>query len=160
MPRNSAIQQELESIRRSAGGLLRPEDVVEFARSPETALHEEFTWDDSEAAHQYRLWQARQVIRVNVTVIGNTESKVRAYVSLGSDRQNQGGGYRAITDVMSDAERRRELINQAFAEFDRWRKRYQELTELAPLFDHADQLRLEVAPDTDTTKAEPETEAA
>jgi len=76
MPRNSAIQQELESIRRSAGGLLRPEDVVEFARSPETALHEEFTWDDSEAAHQYRLWQARQVIRVNVTVIGNTESKV------------------------------------------------------------------------------------
>lgn len=147
MAESEAIQHELELIRQNAGGILLPEHVVDFAKSPNTALHGKFTWDDSKAAHEYRLWQARQVIRVNVTVIGNQQPEVRAYVSLNSDRRQQGGGYRAITDVMSDAERRRELINQAFAEFDRWRKRYQELTELAPLFEHSDQLRSEIVPE-------------
>ena len=65
----TAIVAELETIRRNAGGVLRPEDVVSFAADPDTELHSRFEWDDTEAAQQYRLWQARQLIRVTVTVL-------------------------------------------------------------------------------------------
>ena len=41
---------------------LHAEDVVAAARDPLSPLHSKFQWDDSKAAHRYRLWQARQII--------------------------------------------------------------------------------------------------
>ena len=50
------IREELDRIKKSnEEGLLKAEEVVEFARNPTTALHDRFTWDDSAAARQYRL---------------------------------------------------------------------------------------------------------
>jgi hypothetical protein len=62
------IADELRIIR-SRSALLEPEQIVEFARNPSTALHSKFTWDDSVAAHQHRLWQARQLIAVYIRVL-------------------------------------------------------------------------------------------
>lgn len=126
-------QQELETIRSKAGGVLKPEAVVAFARNPKTALHSWFTWDDSQAAVEYRLWQARQVIRVCVTVTeGPDESPIRTYVSLYDDRGED--GYRLLTDVLSDEEMREKLLQQALAEFKTWQTKYQQLRKLAPIF--------------------------
>lgn len=44
-------------------GRLDPADVVEAARDPASPLHGYFEWDDTEAARQHRLGQARQLIR-------------------------------------------------------------------------------------------------
>jgi len=135
--RRKQIQRELEQVRQSNGGVLRPEDVVKFARNKRTALHAEFKWDDSEAAEEYRLWQARQVIRVAVTVLPSPHSgqdPVRAYVSVPSDRVRPGGGYRAIGEVVADEEQRAELINEAISEVKRWRRKYERLRELIPIF--------------------------
>ena len=52
---NTDIDLELEEIRQANNGLLLPMDVVERAKSPNSALHHCFTWDDNEAAHQHRL---------------------------------------------------------------------------------------------------------
>jgi hypothetical protein len=49
------IFEELNQIAATHGGELREEDVVEFAKNPETALHDYFTWDDKKAAAKYRL---------------------------------------------------------------------------------------------------------
>jgi hypothetical protein len=51
------ILEEMQQIANAHGGALRPEDVVEFAQNPETALYDCFTWDDKEAARQWRLWE-------------------------------------------------------------------------------------------------------
>lgn len=131
------IRAELEQIRQSHGGLLRPEDVVKFARNKRTALHAEFEWDDEKASAEYRLWQARNVIRVAVTVLPSPHSDqepVRAYVSVVSDRVQPGGGYRAIADVMTNDEMRAELVNEALGEVKRWRRKYERLRELVPIF--------------------------
>jgi hypothetical protein len=131
------IQQELELIRSQHGGVLRPEDVVKFARDERTALHSEFEWDDRKASAEYRLWQARTVIRVAVTVLPSPHSSdepVRAYVSIVSDRVRPGGGYRALADVMSSEEQRAELLNEAIGEVKRWRRKYERLKELVPIF--------------------------
>lgn len=57
-----SIHEELERIH-DANGSLSPELIVEAARSAYHPLHHAFTWDDSVAAHEYRLLQARAMIR-------------------------------------------------------------------------------------------------
>lgn len=141
--RRESIRAELEQIRQSHGGLLRPEDVVKFARNKRSALHGEFEWDDSKASAEYRLWQARQVIRVSVTVLPSphaNQEPVRAYVSVASDRVQPGGGYRALADVMSDDEMRAQLVNEALCEVKRWRRKYERLRELVPIFKAIDKV--------------------
>ena len=131
------IRGELEQIRQMHGGLLKPEDVVKFARNDRTALHAEFEWDDERASFEFRLEQARKVIRVAVTVLPSPhsdEEPVRAYVSVASDRAQPGGGYRAFADVMTDDAMRAELVNEAIGEAKRWRRKYERLRELAPIF--------------------------
>ena len=54
--------RELKAIEDRAGRLT-PEQVVDAAASEDSALHECFTWDDSEAAAKWRLDEARAIIR-------------------------------------------------------------------------------------------------
>lgn len=138
MPRRrvmSSIREELEKIRDKNGGMLLPEAVVEFARDKKTALHAEFEWDDTEAAAQYRLVQARHVIRLNIDVIPteNGNVAVPVYVSLVRDRR-KGQGYRTLRDVMNSADMRAQLLQQAVEELRRVQRKYESLRELAPVF--------------------------
>jgi len=131
----SSIKDELTQIFNEHNGRVPPEAVIEFARDENTALHAEFEWDDTEAAHQFRLDQARKIIRLNIDVIETPNGNVRmpVYVSLVSDRRG-GGGYRALTDVMSNAEMRAQLLQQAIDELQRVRRKYESLRELTPVF--------------------------
>ena len=61
-----AVVSALRSIAAKNDGLLKPEDVVEAARPANSPLHTRFTWDDSAAAHQFRLEQARTLIRTTI----------------------------------------------------------------------------------------------
>lgn len=139
------IQEELEAIRESNDGLLRAEDVLEFAKDPETALHKRFDWDDSTAANKFRLMQARAIIRVNLIVPESTGMSVRAYVSLMGDRRLPGGGYRSLSDIMGNQELRRQLLAQAMREARLWREKYKNLQELAGVFGAIDEAQ-EVLP--------------
>lgn len=134
MSKIEEVKVELETIAKVNGGILRPADVVKFAEDPETALHSRFEWDDTEAAHAYRLWQARAVIKVHVEVLPQGKTETKVFVSLPSDRHSIGGGYRLTVDVMSEEEQRREMLTEAKRQFQYWRKRYQQLNELAPVF--------------------------
>lgn len=141
--------KELELIRNKNGGILRPEDVVKFAKSPKTALHKRFTWDDGKAAHEYRLWQARELIRVSVNILPQSNKPFRAYVSLASDRKTPGGGYRLLADVMSDEELRSKLLEQAIKDMRGFQKKYKDLKELALVFSVMDEAidELELSPE-------------
>lgn len=139
-PRSSAnrekVRRELNDIREAHDeGLLRPEDVVAFARNPKTELHKLFTWDDSEAAHQYRLEQARHIIRVVVRVLPNgPQVPTRVYVSLNAERVKPGGGYRTLVSVLSDEESRANLLAEALRDLEFFQRKYAILDELADVF--------------------------
>ena len=128
------ILKELEAIRKKRRGILKAEDVVEAATDPDSPLHDQFTWDDTKAAKEYRLWQARELIRVVVQVLPNTEKSTRVFVSLMDDRQSDGGGYRTMIDVLRTPIHRAKLLEQAKAEADAYRQKYQLLEELAEIF--------------------------
>lgn len=57
------VHAELERIRTKNGGRLTNELVISAAKNKRSLLHPLFCWDDTEAAHQWRLSQSAQMIR-------------------------------------------------------------------------------------------------
>ena len=139
-----AVIAELERIAAENGGILKAEAVVDAARADDSVLHSRFTWDDSEAAAQYRLWQARQLIRCSVVMEPRSQTSVRAFVSLTPDRESDGGGYRATVAVMARKEYREQLLVDALAELEVIEAKYKTLTELAEVFAAARRVRRKV----------------
>jgi len=136
--RRSELLLELEKIRTANGGFLTPEAVVSAAKDEDSPLHSYFTWDDTEAAHRWRLEQARKLIRLSVTIVKQDTQPVRAYVSLLNDRGKN--GYRATIDVLNDEDLRDQLLQCALRELAAFRHKYAVLSELAELFEVADRL--------------------
>lgn len=137
------ITEELSLIEAKNGGILRPEDVVEFAKNPETALHSEFEWDNDKAAYLHRVWKARYLIRTVVTYIEANEEKrpVNVYVSLTPDRERSGGGYRKLVTVLSNSEMRNQLLQDAMKELEIFQQKYQNIKELYGIFIEIEKVR-------------------
>lgn len=129
----SRIARELRRIAKENGGLLLPETVVREARPKTSPLHSRFEWDDGEAADRYRIWQARQLIRVVVEHIAGVAAPTEVFVSLSPDR-NKGNGYRVVTDVMSDENMRGVMLQDALEELNLFKIKYARLRELAVVF--------------------------
>jgi hypothetical protein len=133
------IIAELSRISDENGGLLTPEAIVEAASNPRSPLHKKFEWDDSAAAHAFRLMQARKVLEQTVEFLpGNTgagyDKPVRIYVSLTPDRELEKGGYRNIITVLRNDSLRSQLLRDALDELERIQSKYEMLSELAEVF--------------------------
>lgn len=111
---------------------LFPSAVVDAARDPESPLHQYFDWDDTTAAHEYRLSQARNLI-ASVEIISDTRREsTPVFVSLLVDRKK--GGYREVKEVLSSKALHSELLRTAVEELRAMRQRYDRLVELAGVF--------------------------
>jgi hypothetical protein len=134
MNKKDAIKTELELISKKSG-TLNPHDVVVFAKNPKTILHSCFTWDDTEAAQQWRLHQARMIIRVVVNVISteDDEKEYRMFVSLRADRQ-AGIGYRPLISILGDEELKVQMLEEAHEEMQLFKEKYKDLKELTEVF--------------------------
>lgn len=84
-------------------GLVQAERVVEAASNPDSPLHRFFEWDDSEAAHQWRLAQARRLI-VRVTKKNSDAQPARVNVVIHQSDGTQRRGYVPIARAASDDE--------------------------------------------------------
>ena len=137
--RTEARKAELREIEKQGGGVLHPAAVVEFARDKKTALHSAFDWNDTSAAAQWRLQQARNLIRVMVQIVedprGNEPLTVRMYTALAEDRAGDGeNGYRYTPQLMTTATGRAAVLATALAELEAFQEKFAALTELADVF--------------------------
>ena len=125
-------------------GLIKPERVVAAARPKTSPIHDQFEWDNTEAAEKYRLLQASELIRVSVEIIdcgGNRDPvMVRAFTSLTTER-GESGGYRATVQVLSNKQMREQMLADAIAELQAFERRYAILKELAEVFAASRKLR-------------------
>ena len=130
-----AVIRALQEIE-ERDGVLRPEAVVQAAEPKTSVLHGFFEWDDSEAAELYRLHQARVLISIVVksVPVNDEVRKVRVFVSLTPDRNEEGGGYRSVASVLSSAEMRKQLMEDALDELRVFEEKYRGLQELATVF--------------------------
>lgn len=132
---------ELERIRVKNNGRLDNGDVVEAARDKKSPLHPAFEWDDKKAASAYRLDQAGSLIRAIDVIIVKDEGEakpIRAFVSV---KREADRSYTSVQHALSDVDLRAQVVAQAWAELEAWRKRHAELVEFAALFAMMDQAR-------------------
>lgn len=130
-----AVGDHIEMLRKKSHGELTPEDVLADAKHDNSPLHSFFEWDDSAAAQQHRLQQARGLIRSVVAIyVSDTNPAVRqkAYVHISEGKTSH---YREASHAMSQRSTREAVLKQALAELHAWKKRYKDLKEFSALID-------------------------
>lgn len=75
------VGNEFERIRAEHDGELYTKDIVENAEDESSPLHNGFTWDDSVAGYNWRLHEARQIVRFLYTVTDNGKT-VPEYINV------------------------------------------------------------------------------
>lgn len=136
----NAVGQHVDFLRQQAKGELTPQDVVDDARSHNSPLHSFFEWDDSAAAEQYRLDQARGLIRSVVAIYTHPDKpaqRTRAFVHVPEPGTPH---YRETSHALSQKKTRELVLQRAWREFQQWRKRYKDLSEFADLIAVADEV--------------------
>ena|SRR5208283_6225816 len=131
-----SVESELLALK-DGEGLIHPRDVVDWASGHKRSdLYKQFTWDDAKAADEYRLWEARRLIKIHI-VSDEGEPQV---VSLSIDRK-EGGGYRDIGDVTKSRDLSEIMLQDALDELQRVRARYARVKELVSVWSEVDKVR-------------------
>ena len=132
------VGMELETLEHEKGCVL-PEDVVSRAKPKDSVLHPLFEWNDKEAAKEYRLHQARQVIRLLI-VEDNSEKenpkKYRAFVNVSENRKK--GVFINIKSALEDEETRAVVLGAALNELRAFKAKYQTYNELTRIISEID----------------------
>ena len=132
-----SLQDELALVKDANHGLLKPVDVVNWAaENPDSLLYGRFEWSDAKAGHQYRLWQARHIINVQVTSVETQNT--RLFVSVQSQRKLADGGYHSVEEVLDNPPLYAEVLEEARRELNRLRRKYRALVELKSIWDAID----------------------
>lgn len=130
--------EALKAIARRDGGLLRPGAVVEAARDESSPLHGAFCWDDTEAAHRYRLIQAQRLIRTFEIecVDGKRKYNAPMFVNLSVDRNGASSEnpYRLAEDVAKREDLLAVAEADALDQLNALKTRYQHLKRLGDIW--------------------------
>jgi hypothetical protein len=130
LKQSKIVASELRKIEQECS-VITPVVVVEKAASPKSPLHNFFEWDNSVAAEQYRLWQARQLIaKVYIVPSDAPDSEpVRAFVNVYSEEDNEeldgpDQGYVWTPGLDSKPNYKRQVIAYAEAQLQHWRRKF------------------------------------
>lgn len=132
-------------------GRLTPSIVVEEAEPPDSPLHDRFEWDSNEAAHAWRLSQARALIRSVRIRIVETDPKsdtIRAFVHVPDAPAEEpddeaedpvNAGYLPVEDVGQSPKLRTIALAQMEREWRLFRRRWQQYDEFWKLVSSPDE---------------------
>jgi hypothetical protein len=129
----SVIGREVSSL----GSAIEAKSIVDKARDENTALHACFEWDNTVAGEEYRLSQAREIIRALVIYVDKRDepegtTRIRAYehVDLGENADPR-RAYVPTKKVLKDPELRSQVIarlNSDIQEAECTAKKYEYLS--------------------------------
>jgi hypothetical protein len=130
----------LWGLKEKNGDVLTPTDILKNAQSKQSPIHDYFQWDNSLAAKQYRLWQARHLMGlIEITVVyDNGEDTMRAFHNIRISQKNEETqqGYVTIKDLEENAGYLKYMLNKALNEIAEWELQYKQfirLKEFKPL---------------------------
>jgi hypothetical protein len=133
------IRAELEALK-DDDEMVHAARTVTWAKShPRSKLHGKFEWDDKKAGHEYRVWQARQLIVLHI----RHETGEPRMISLSFDRTH-GGGYREINDVMSSKTLAQIAEDDALRELLRVRSKYAHIKRMRPVWTEVDRVKASI----------------
>ena len=85
-----------------------PDALIKVAKAKTSPIHSLFNWDDAEAAHEFRLVQARVMVNsLQVEIIdgGGKPERVQAFIGS-SDRGSHVAVFEATENELNDAEQK------------------------------------------------------
>jgi hypothetical protein len=127
--------QMCEQIEKEKG--LTAQTLLDANRAEGTPLHNEFEWNDSIAAEEYRLQQARHIINcLCIKTESKKEQPVRAFFKI-SDAES----YENINVIVSSEDKYGRLLDTAMKELIAFETKYSSLTELSPVFKAIDNIK-------------------
>lgn len=106
---------------------LTPQNLLDANRAEDAPMHNDFEWNDSVAAEEYRLTQARYMIRMLVFKPETEEvdaTPQRAYFKVSSD-----DGYENLSVIIKNEDMYNALMKQAQKELSAFRNKYKMLKE-------------------------------
>ena len=107
-------------------GMLTAQNLVDESRPEDAVLHDEFEWDDDVAANQYRLTQARNIIRSIQIVRAETGEEEKVFVNVHIERPE----YTTVTKALMKPDERELLLKAARRDMESFRAKYEKLVEL------------------------------
>jgi hypothetical protein len=127
------VGENLERIRAKNDGTLTPDLVLsEVEKDKSHPLRDAFEWDDTKAAHQHRLLQARKLI-VSVRVLNTSNGPTTAFVSVRTP--DKGRNYVPTIEALSDDDLRERLLSDARQMVESLERRYAHLKGMGDLLD-------------------------
>lgn len=139
-PMGSGVQRELTPELKSEfaaisaadpNHLIKAEVVVQRAENPLSPLHKFFTWDNDKAAEEWRMMQARYLIRSFRIEIEPLQI-IPAFVSLGENRI-KGGGYSWTAEVLPQHDLKLNLLLTVMMDIENILRKVSEMPEVKPL---------------------------
>lgn len=146
-------------------GIVTAKSFLEESRPEEAETHDMFEWDDAVAAEQYRLSQSSRIInQISCEVIYEESPEVETTVTLLDDspveeilrnpissrsafvnvsatgRAKNSAVFVSIDRALSDADMRKQVLENALSALRAFRSKYAELKELAGVFKAIDEV--------------------
>lgn len=143
----STIANEL--AKHFPNGNIQPKEVVEIARSPRSALHTYFEWDDDKAAEAYRVAQARTLIKCIVVEQDGDYTPAYQHVFVQSANSYN---YTTTAICLEDESLWEQVVDQALREAVSWSRRYESYKQLAPIHEAIIQTKERINEKTVTTQ--------
>lgn len=128
----------IQKLANANKSIVTPEMVVNDAADERSPLHDFFEWNSHKAALQYRLVQARELLRyIHLKIIRDdeTEDSVRAFhhVSDG-EGEDETSRYIVASRVFTDEDFTADVIQRALRELRAWQARYRLYRELSEVW--------------------------
>jgi hypothetical protein len=128
-----------ENLRK--GGGLSPQSLLDASRPKDAVLHDEFEWDDSVAAEEYRLRQAGHIIRCIVVIHEKPTDgakkeevvPVRVYHPTHNTEDEKRGTYENITVIAKNTDMKARLMQDCLRELKWMQNKYSALKEVVNL---------------------------
>lgn len=118
-------------------GRLTAAAVVDASRPEDAPLHNEFEWDDSVAAEEYRKEQARHIIRSIRIVSGENQEPKRIYFNI----VQTSPVYKSTATILRSADDTALLLEKALNDLEAWQNRYKEVKELIGFMKEIDNIK-------------------
>ena len=131
----------LEKIREKNGNLTAGMVLLE-AKKARNPLHKAFEWDDSTAAEEFRLEQARRMLRsIEIVYTELPKTPLRQYEVVTEPAKKDSPErkvYKTVEEILEDPTTRDELLGRAIRDAITFRKKYHALSELSQVFAELD----------------------
>lgn len=124
--------QELERVRKEFGELAA-DSIVRAAGRRGSALRPEFEWNDDVAGHEYRMEQARRLLRaIHVVYLGDDgqEHETRWYQVIPDDAKPGLDVYYNVEQILAEPSYRETVVTTARRELIAYRDRYRSIEAL------------------------------